>query len=254
MNAHCYPRAALYGANRDSKQSEERRSQPAGRSELGERAFSPRSGTQDWSVDQSRASKRPLIIGITGGMASGKSTLARMFEGPGIMHVDADKLVHHLLRRDRQTIAAIAAAFEGTKRGDSIDRAALARHISKTPHMLGALEAIVHPRVRALEERAILFASRNRLRAVILDVPLLFETAADELCDIVLVAHAPLSLRRTRAFARLGMTEAKWARLIARQWPDADKKHLADIVIETSMGKAAMRRTVNRLLHEWGLR
>lgn len=195
-----------------------------------------------------------LVIGVTGGMASGKSTLARKFVGPGIVHVDADKLVHHLLQHDRKTIAVIAAAFPTAMSHQCINRAALADHIAKHPHTLANLEAILHPRVRALEEKAILAATRNRLRAVILDVPLLFETAADELCDVVIVAHAPLTHRRRRAFARAGMNEAKWQRLMARQWPEADKKHLADIVIETSMGKAAMRRAVNTLMKEWGLR
>lgn len=195
-----------------------------------------------------------LVIGVTGGMASGKSTLARMFSGRGIVHVDADKLVHHLLQHDRETKAAIAAIFPMAMSQQHINRAALADYIAKHPHSLVNLEAILHPRVRALEEKAILAATRNRLRAVILDVPLLFETAADELCDVVIVAHAPLAHRRRRAFVRAGMTEAKWQRLMARQWPEADKKHLADIVIETSMGKAAMRRAVNMLMKEWGLR
>ncbi len=108
--------------------------------------------------------------------------------------------------------------------------------------------------MRALEEAAIRFARRNRLRAVVLDVPLLFETGADELCDVVIVAHAPMSQRRARAFKRVGMTEAKWRRLTTRQWPAADKKHLADIVIHTSMGKAATRKRVMQLMAEWGLK
>jgi dephospho-CoA kinase len=198
--------------------------------------------------------QKPMVIGITGGMASGKSTLARMFSGRGIMHVDADRLVHHLMEHDHETKGAIAAAFPMAMSADRINRTLLAAHIAKHPQTLADLEAIVHPRVRALEEKAILKATRNRVPAVILDVPLLFETAADELCDIVIVAHAPIAHRRRRAFARPGMNEAKWQRLIARQWPEADKKHLADIVIETSMGKAAMRRTVHTLMKEWGLR
>lgn len=230
----------------------------------------------------SAAFKNPLIIGITGGMASGKSTLAKMFVGPGVVHVDADALVHRLMRHDRATIAAIAEAFpsaviarplegrsnpslssgkkmdcHGAKapRNDaaSIDRAALAQHISKKPETLSILEAILHPRVRALEEKAILDASRQRLRAVILDVPLLFETDADQLCDVVIVAHAPLKLRRARAFRRLGMSEAKWQRLIARQLPDADRRHRADYIISTAHSRAITRRTVQKLKIAWGM-
>lgn len=198
--------------------------------------------------------KRSLIIGVTGGMASGKSTLARMIAGRGIAHVDADALVHQLMRDDADTIAAIGDLVPGVVANRRVDRAALATHIAKHPQTLPALEAILHPRVRALEEGAIAFARRNRLRAVVLDVPLMFETGADELCDIVIAAHAPIAQRRARAFRRAGMTQAKWNRLIARQWPDADRNALADIVISTGIGKAAMRRRIHALLCEWGLR
>ncbi|MFM9891075.1 MAG: dephospho-CoA kinase [Rickettsiales bacterium] len=226
-----------------------------------------------------------IIIGITGGMASGKTTLARMFVGPGVIHVDADTLVHQLMQHDRTTIAAVAAAFPGAMGappplggrsgggqclvqplpikapsqpspygGGSIDRATLAAHIAKHPGELAKLEAILHPRVRALEEKAILDAQRQRLRAVILDVPLLFETDADQLCDVVIVAHAPLKLRRQRAFRRLGMSEAKWQRLISRQLPDAARHHRADVIVSTAHSRAATQRVVRRLKKEWGLK
>ncbi|MES2984300.1 MAG: dephospho-CoA kinase [Pseudomonadota bacterium] len=224
---------------------------------------------------------KPLIIGVTGGMASGKSTLARMFAGRGILHLDADTIVHDLMRNDRDTIAAIAAVFpeavtsphtvtpshDGAhlssvvqmdpvmRRGDSvsIDRARLAAHITRHPEALATLETILHPRVRAVEESTIAAARRNRLRAVILDIPLLFETDAHQLCDIVIVAHAPLHHRRTRAFARPGMTEEKWQRLLARQLPAPIRNAAADIVIPTAIGKAATRRIVMALMREWGL-
>jgi dephospho-CoA kinase len=236
--------------------------------------------------------KQPIIIGITGGIASGKSSIARMFSGRGIMHVDADKLVHQLMRHDRTMIEEIANAFpsaavplplgerEGPAQwegegalalgahselpltqpspprgeGSSINRAVLAAHISKHPEALVKLERIIHPHVRRAELAAIQTATRNRLRAVVLDVPLMYETGADELCDVVIAAHAPLHHRRRRAFARLGMTHEKFNRLIARQWPDADRNALADIVIPTTIGKAATRQRVHRLMCEWGLK
>jgi len=194
-----------------------------------------------------------MVIGVTGGMASGKSTVARMIVGRGIAHVDADTLVHQLLQHDRETIAAIGAVFPTAVNRHHIDRAALAAHISKHPEALAILEAILHPRVRALEEAAIAFAKRNRLRALVLDVPLLFETDADVLCDVVLVAHAPMRHRRRRAFARLGMTEAKWRRLLDRQLSDHVRNQLADVVISTALGKAATRKHIKQLMREWGL-
>lgn len=198
--------------------------------------------------------KRPLIIGVTGGIASGKSSIARMFAGRGIAHVDADKLVHLLMRQDRKLIAEIAKAFpKAAKEKEGIDRAALAAHIAKNPKALATLEAIIHPRVRACEMLAIDIARRNRLRALVLDIPLLFETDADSLCDVVVVAHAPIKHRRARAFARAGMTEEKWQRLLERQLPNHHHHTRADVVIPTGIGKAETRRRVQQLMTEWGL-
>ena len=187
-------------------------------------------------------------------MASGKSTVARMISGRGILHVDADKIVHHLLQHDRATIAEIAAAFPTASNKKTIDRAALAAAIGKNPDALATLEHILHPRVRAWEEAAIAHARRRRARALILDIPLLFETDAQELCDVVIVAHAPFSLRRARAFARAGMTEEKWERLIARQLTDHIRNRVADVVIPTGIGRGVTRRHVQLLMKQWGLR
>lgn len=186
------------------------------------------------------------VIGVTGGIASGKSTLARMLAVRGVVHVDADALVHRLIAHDAATKAAIADAFPGCT-----TRAMLAEHIAQHPKALATLEAILHPRVRAAEKQAIAQARRQRRRGVILDVPLMFETGADELCDLVITVSTPLAMRRRRAFKRSGMTQAKWERLIARQWPEADRCALADLVIPSTLGKAAMQRQAARYIHEF---
>lgn len=196
------------------------------------------------------------VIGITGGMASGKSTVARMFAGYGIRHVDADRLVHQLMRTDRETIAALADAFPEAiekKQPLTINRSILARAASASPAALYMLEHILHPRVRAKEVDAIIHARRHRARAVILDIPLLFESDADVLCDVVIAVHAPFSHRRRRAFSRAGMTQAKWERLLGRQLQPRERNRLADIVIHTGIGKAATRRTVKKLMRQWAL-
>ncbi len=194
-----------------------------------------------------------MVIGVTGGIASGKSSIAAMFSGRGIIHVDADKLVHQLMRNDRDMIAEIIDHFPHVKEGAAISRTALAAEIAKNPQTLSILEHIIHPRVRRAELAAIQMATRNRLRAVVLDIPLMYETGADELCDVVIAAHAPTHHRKRRALGRAGMTHEKFQRLIARQWADADRNALADIVIPTTIGKAATRRFVHRLMVEWGL-
>lgn len=195
-----------------------------------------------------------MVIGVTGGMASGKSTVARMFAGRGIAHVDADKLVHQLMQHDRTMIEEIAAAFPAAKSKEgTLDRAALAKNITEHPGMLSILESIIHPRVRSTEERAIAIARRNGLRAIVLDIPLLFETDAQQLCDVVVVAYAPLPHRKRRAFTRAGMTDQKWTRLLDRQLSDHVRNHSADVVVSTAVGKAATRRHVQRLMKQWKL-
>jgi dephospho-CoA kinase len=195
-----------------------------------------------------------MVIGVTGGIASGKTTVARMIAGRAILHIDADALVHQLMQNDRGTIEEITRAFPKAVKSGAIDRAALAALITNRPSALTTLEAILHPRVRAMEEGAIIHARRNGVRAVVLDIPLLFETDADWLCDLVLVAHAPMTHRRRRAFRRAGMTEEKWNRLLGRQLPAHIRNRAADVVIHTGIGKAATRRQLMQLMHAWGLK
>lgn len=194
-----------------------------------------------------------LVIGITGGIASGKSTIARMIAQRGIEHIDADKLVHQLLATDKDTIADISKNFATAVTGGRVDRKALGAAIAQDPAKLKRLEQILHPRVRQAEELAILRARRQRRRAILLDIPLLFETGAEELCDVVIATHAPLPMRRRRAFARLGMTEATFTRLVSRQLSEADRNARADVVIPTTIGKAHTRRMVDSLLKQWKL-
>lgn len=193
-----------------------------------------------------------MIIGITGGMASGKSTIARMIARHGIPHLDADKLVHHLLATDHTVIAAIDRAFPGCVAQGKVDRKALGAAVTKEPEKLKQLEHILHPRVRMAEEEAILTTARQRRRAILLDIPLLFESGADQLCDVVIAAYAPLSMRRRRAVMR-GTSLATIDRLIARQLPDAERNRRADWVIPTTLGKAHTRQRVEAVLRTLGL-
>lgn len=193
-----------------------------------------------------------MVIGITGGIASGKSTLARQFARYHIPHIDADKLVHTLFDHDRHTIQALAKYFPGTVVNDRVDRRKLAEIIGDSPARLQQLEAIVHPRVRLVEERAIRAARRQRRRAIILDIPLLFETDAQDLCDVVIAVRAPVPMRKQRALRRARpMREETFARLLARQLPDSVRCARADYVVAGNIGKAHMRKYVARWLKEW---
>jgi dephospho-CoA kinase len=194
-----------------------------------------------------------IVIGITGGIASGKSTVARMIARRGIAHVDADMLVHELMRNDKKTLAALAEHFPKAVQKNIVDRAALGEIVGRDEKALTTLESLLHPRVRDAEIHAIKRAVALRRKAVLLDIPLLFESGADALCDIVVSVTAPLELRKRRAFARMNMSEAKFDRLVERQLDDATRNDLADIVIPTSMGKGFTRRRVELFLKQLGI-
>lgn len=193
-----------------------------------------------------------LVIGITGGMASGKSTAARMAKQPGILLFNADDAVHYLFNKNRACIAAIAAHFPAVDKKGVIDRAALSAAITKDAAALLTLENIVHPFVRQMENQLINKAVRHRLRAVILDIPLLFETGAEALCDYVIAVDVAPDLQRRRAFLRRGMTEAKYQKLLARQISGDTRNQLADAVITSNLGRAAMRRQIGRIMKRLG--
>ncbi len=195
-----------------------------------------------------------LILGLTGSIGMGKSTVAAMFADEGVPVFDADAAVHRLQGPGGACIAAIAAAFPGTTGPDGVDRAALGRAVLGDPAALGRLEAIVHPAVAA--ERAAFLADRAAAPLVVLDVPLLFETGGERYCDRVAVVSAGEAVQRARVLARPGMTAAKLDAILARQLPDADKRARADIVIPTggtlAETRAAVRQAVTCLIGSEG--
>lgn len=193
------------------------------------------------------------VIGVTGGMASGKSTVARMIARDKFPHLDADALVHHLMLSDAETIAAIGAAFPGARINGMISRAELSKYIAQDATHITTLESILHPRVRQAEERAIDEARVAGKKAVVLDIPLLFETGAEKLCDVVVAVSAPLEVRKARAFARPAMSAVKWDRLIARQLTDAQREAKAHHVIQTDCPEEQTRAEVDALLKQWEL-
>ena len=110
------------------------------------------------------------------------------------------------------------------------------------------LEHIVHPLVRQAEERFLAEANEKGAKAALLDIPLLYETAGDKRCDAVVVVSAPAEMQRARAFERPGMTEEKFAAILAKQTPDAEKRRRADFVVDTSKGLEPARAQVRDIL------
>lgn len=195
--------------------------------------------------------RRPARVGLTGGIASGKSTVAARLRQHGVPVFDADAAVHALYDPDGPAVAPVMARFGnvGDARG-GIDRARLAEVLGADSRGLVDLEAIVHPLVRQAEERFIREAEAEGAPFVVLDIPLLFETGrAQDMDALVVVACAP-ETQRTRALARPGMTPEKLDLVLARQWPLAGKAARADHVINADQPLDRMLQQVDDLAEE----
>jgi dephospho-CoA kinase len=189
-----------------------------------------------------------IILGLTGGIGMGKSTAADAFRRARIPVFDADAAVHRLQARGGRAVRAIEAAFPGTVRDGAVDRVALRQAVLGKPDALARLEGILHPMVEA-EERAFVARARRRgNRAVVLDIPLLFETGGDARVDRVVVVSAPRSVQMQRVRGRRRMTAADIAAVIARQMPDAEKRRRADVVVRTGLSRHQSLRTLRRLI------
>ena len=173
-----------------------------------------------------------LIVGLTGSIGMGKSTAAARFRALGIGVFDADAKVHDLY--DRALSGDIEAAFPGTTKHGRVDRAKLSAALLASPHKLSTLEAIVHPRVREAEGEFLQQEFARGAKMAVIEIPLLFETNAEKLVDVVVVVSAPEAIQKARVLARPGMSDAKLAKLLQRQMPDEEKRKRADFVVDTS--------------------
>ncbi len=191
-----------------------------------------------------------IVLGLTGGIGMGKSTAAAAFRRARIPVFDADAAVHRLQARGGRAVRAIEAAFPGTVRDGAVDRMALRQAVLRNPDALTRLEGILHPMVQQ-EERAFVARGRRRgTRAVVLDIPLLFETGGDKRVDRVVVVTAPRSVQMQRVRRRRRMNAADIAAVIARQMPDAEKRRRADFVVNTGLSRRHSLRTLSRLIRE----
>ena len=187
-----------------------------------------------------------FVLGLTGSLGMGKSTTAGFFAELGVPVHDADAAVHRLY--EAEAVPIIEAAFPGTTAEGAVDREKLAKRVLDDPAAIKKLEGIVHPLVRAAEEQFLAEAARKNTRVAVLDIPLLFETGGDRRCDAVVVVSAPEDIQRIRIFSRPGMTEQKFAGIVANQMPDEEKRRRADFVVDTSKGFDAARAQVREIL------
>jgi dephospho-CoA kinase len=190
--------------------------------------------------------KRPLLVGLTGSIGMGKSTVAQMLRDEDIAVFDADAEVHALQGPDGALLPAIEAAFPGTTGPNGVDRVALGAKVFGDDAALRRLEAIVHPAVAA--RRRDFLDAHYAAPLVVLDIPLLFEKGGDESVDQIIVVSTSAAIQRGRVLARPGMTAEKLDEILARQTPDAEKRARADYVIDTSGSMDETRAQVRAIL------
>lgn len=190
--------------------------------------------------------KKPLIIGLTGSIAMGKSTVAEIFEAEGVPVFDADKAVHQLQGPGGALVGAIESAFPGTTGAKGVDRPALGAAVLGDNEKLTRLEGIVHPAVAAM--RGDFLAQHADKPMIVFDIPLLFEKGGAASVDHVVVVSAPADQQRERALSRPGMTVEKFEHILKLQTPDVKKRAKADTVIDTGGSIPATRKQVHTLV------
>ena len=189
-----------------------------------------------------------LVLGLTGSIGMGKSTTAAMFRDEGVPVHDADAAVHELYCG--AAVGPVETAFPGVTRDGAIDRDRLRTRVLGNAEALRRLEGIVHPLVRAARDTFLAEARARGESAVVLDIPLLFETGAERDCDRVVVVSAPEAVQKARVLARPGMTEPQFSAILAKQMPDAEKRQRADWIIDTGSGFDVARDSVRRIVAE----
>ena len=189
---------------------------------------------------------KSLILGLTGSIGMGKSTVAAMFEAAGVPVFDADAEVRSLQGPGGALVRAIEAAFPGTTGREGVRRDVLGARVFGDAAALARLEAIVHPAVA--ERRALFLLEHAGAPVVVFDIPLLFEKGGHAAVDAVVVVSAPAEVQRARVLGRPGMTPEKFAQILALQVSDAEKRARADHVIDTGGPLAATEDQVIALL------
>ena len=186
-------------------------------------------------------------MGLTGGIGSGKSTVAELLADRGALVVDGDQIARELVEPGQPALALIVERFgPGVLRPDGgLDRAALADIVFPDPAALTALDQIMHPRIAARSTELLLAAARQGVPVAVYDMPLLVENDMAEDFDVVVVVQAPVETRLARLAVR-GIQVADAHERMARQASDEQRAAVADILIDNSGGEAALREQVER--------
>lgn len=187
-----------------------------------------------------------IVIGLTGSIGMGKTTTAGLFAAEGIAVHDADAAVHDLY--SGEAVTPIASVFPEVVIQGQVDRRILSENLAKNPANFKRLEEIVHPLVRRRELEFLEQQRQSGAEFAVLDIPLLFETGADQRVDVTVVASCDEEIQRRRVLARPGMTEEKLDLILSRQVPDVEKRARADFVVDSGVTIEHARRQVQDIL------
>jgi dephospho-CoA kinase len=192
-----------------------------------------------------------LVLGITGGIASGKSTVAAMFAACGAVVVSADQLARDVVAPGSPTLASLADAFGPgiVAPGGGLDREALARLVFADRQARERLNGITHPAIARQAEARIAELRSNKVPLVVYEAPLLFEAGAGQRVDRVLTVTVDPAVQRQRLAGRDQLGAAEIEARLAAQWPQAEKVARADFVIDNSGALEETRRQVATLCH-----
>lgn len=193
-----------------------------------------------------------LIVGLTGSIGMGKSTIASRFRDLGVPVCDADAIVHALY--EGAAVEPIEAAFPGTTSGGLVDRGRLSQALLADASGFKTLESIVHPLVFAEEKAFLKLHAESGEPFAVLEIPLLFETGGDARVDVTVVVSAPADIQRQRVLERPGMTEDKFTQILSRQVPDSEKRRRADFIVDTGQELAVSFAEVDAIVAALKLR
>ena len=190
-----------------------------------------------------------LNVGLTGNIASGKSTVTELFRRWGATIIDADGLVREAQAPGTPVLAAIASRFGSAmlRPDGTLDRAALRHEVMNNPAALADLNAIVHPVVHRRRDELMRRAAARGDRIVVSDIPLLFEAVDPAAFDVVVLVDAPVEIRRQRLLANRDLSPSDAERMLAAQLPSNSKRTRSDYVIDNMGDLAALERAARKV-------
>lgn len=188
-----------------------------------------------------------LKIGLTGSIGMGKTATGKIFSELGLPLYDADAAVHKLYGPGQKGSEKIKEKFPNSINPDgSVNRESLSTEVLGDPEKIKSLENIIHPLVG--EDRKVFFDENAKAKAVVLDIPLLFETGGEKFVDYIVVVDAPREIQEERVLSRPNMTKEKFEKIITQQIPNHEKKKKADFIVDTSISIEDARNQVANIV------